>query len=661
MNFASALQNGETPVFSKIAGLFSELVAISKDGQLYQWKWSAEQPFSETLTLSKNGAINMAASAECSSSAAATPASGGSTVHIHHPKTLYLQLSGERIVGIATSIVRASVWTQSGKIASWLDEAIDIPYTLKFQTPAQPFTPVSSSSSAPADGQCQGGGESIVDMSTSNLVTVIKTSSGATYWWGLMPFEQRVKLIEKYQLKAAQKSSKSSSSSAQSSSSTAAGATSTLASSSSGSGSEITVGSLVSLKSLPVYSVGTIAFYVKDGQPRLGQLNEHVFAMRDASKAYKFRVKSADQLREAITSSLSAAILGGPQQQQETAAMSGLQTALSSTLGSLSSSSSASSSVMMMMIMTSMLPQQVLSQPPPPSPSAMLSLASTSSAEAGTGASAYSTPHHSHLHQQQQQQAPTGSLKRKKNYSSSESSSPVASASATERSGGQAAPELEESWLLSECVFVEDTKCALVLGKVIKVDADYVLVQMNQPAKQQADSDNTSNSELSLLDNSRIFPKNQLQLVKTSSSSSSGASSSSSMMMMMPSFYKYPDFMQKTPKKLPDFGGAVLAFCAQQNGLHAIIHKAAGGVDSSLVYIFYDLFSNKIVREKRFGGSYLNMSSGLGVAGCCPSSFLGANPRSIRLHSIDDANVSFLFSSSFSIQPLHLTLSLAYF
>ena len=129
-----------------------------------------------------------------------------------------------------------------------------------------------------------------------------------------------------------------------------------------------------------------------------------------------------------------------------------------------------------------------------------------------------------------------------------------------------------------------------------------------------------------LLDNSRIFLKNQLQvnlskvnvnplslipiffdfkLIKQSSSS------------------KLPDFMQKTPKKVSDFG-AVLAVSAQQNGFHAVVSK-----EHALFYVQFDLLSNKVVKEKRFTSSL--------------SSFLGKNPNNISFFTQDDPNVSFCF------------------
>ena len=109
--------------------------------------------------------------------------------------------------------------------------------------------------------------------------------------------------------------------------------------------------------------------------------------------------------------------------------------------------------------------------------------------------------------------------------------------------------------------------------------------------KVSASSEIDSPAESMLLDNSRIFQKSQLQLVKQSSS------------------LKLPDFMQRTPKKLSDFG-AILAIAAHQHGLHAIVTK-----EGALFYVQYDLLSSKITKEKRFTTSL--------------NSFLGRNPGNI--------------------------------
>ncbi len=89
-----------------------------------------------------------------------------------------------------------------------------------------------------------------------------------------MPFEQRVKIIDKYHSKSQKLKSTN------------------LA-------NEITVGSYVSLKSLPLYNIGTIGVIVKEGQPKIGQLSEHVFALRDC-KSFKFKIKTPENFKDSV-------------------------------------------------------------------------------------------------------------------------------------------------------------------------------------------------------------------------------------------------------------------------------------------------------------------------------------------------------------------------
>ena len=196
----------------------------------------------------------------------------------------------------------------------------------------------------------------------------------------------------------------------------------------------------------------------------------------------------------------------------------------------------------------------------------------------------------------------------------------------SESSSSTIATQDEESWPLSEVIFIEDSKSSNILGKVVKVDADYVLVKMHHSkshssSNQTVDVQQQQNTALndtelqamSFLDNLRIFQKSQLQLIKSSSTSLS----------------KLPDFMQKTPKKLADFGN-VLCLAAQQSGIHAIVNK-----ENAIFYVQYDLLSNKIVREKRFPSSL---------------SFVGHQSISnIRLHTLDNPNVNLSFFFLFRI------------
>ncbi len=179
---------------------------------------------------------------------------------------------------------------------------------------------------------------------------------------------------------------------------------------------------------------------------------------------------------------------------------------------------------------------------------------------------------------------------------------------------------------MSDTIFIEDVKSSNILGKVVKVDADFVLVKMHnhtpQQQQQQQSQIDADTQAINFLDNLRIFQKNQLQLIKSSSSSSS-------------SFYKMPDFMQKTPKKLSDFGN-VLCLAIQQNGIHAIINK-----ENATFQVIYDLMTNKIVKEKRFPSSL---------------SFLPhQNLNQIRMFLLDNSsfNLTTLLDANSTFYPLN--------
>ena len=82
-------QDGNLPKFVQIASLHSELVAISSEGKLYQWRWKDITPYS------------------------GDPALSGSA---HHPRSRVLGLMEEKVVAVSACSVRASVLTASGKV-----------------------------------------------------------------------------------------------------------------------------------------------------------------------------------------------------------------------------------------------------------------------------------------------------------------------------------------------------------------------------------------------------------------------------------------------------------------------------------------------------------------------------------------------------------------
>ena len=73
--------------FSHIAALHSELVAVSIDGRLHQWKWSDAKPID------------------------ATPGQHS------HSRAAEMKLYDEKIVALDACNVRASVLTESGKVS----------------------------------------------------------------------------------------------------------------------------------------------------------------------------------------------------------------------------------------------------------------------------------------------------------------------------------------------------------------------------------------------------------------------------------------------------------------------------------------------------------------------------------------------------------------
>jgi hypothetical protein len=167
--------------------------------------------------------------------------------------------------------------------------------------------------------------------------------------------------------------------------------------------------------------------------------------------------------------------------------------------------------------------------------------------------------------------------------------------------------QMEESWSLPDLIYVEETK-GFVLGKVMKIDADYVIVKMST-------KEETANNE-TLLDSCRVFPKSQLQAIKSTAS------------------LKLPEFMQRAPKRLLDFGH-VLTLSAQHTGLHALVYK-----DNGLALLHYDIIGNKVAKERR-----INTLS---------HAFVGHSVTSIRLASIDDPsfNTLTLFDGTSTLYPI---------
>lgn len=220
--------------FVHIVALYSELVALSSTGQLHQWKWSDPEPY-------KN------------------PEQPG----IHHPKTVSLCLTGDRCVLLEARCVRATVVTESGRVATWLDDSLAA-VAPKLEQPAQVFPEFQQ--------------DPVVALHVCSLYSCVRLQSGALYWWGVLPFSQRKKLWEKATSRA--KKHKASSHA-----------------------SEIVAGSQVCMRNSPMYHPGALAFTTAGGLPRVGQLLSAAWNLPDTCHFKILSEKKADTTDSAAAGS----------------------------------------------------------------------------------------------------------------------------------------------------------------------------------------------------------------------------------------------------------------------------------------------------------------------------------------------------------------------
>ncbi|KAK9872968.1 hypothetical protein WA026_020316 [Henosepilachna vigintioctopunctata] len=198
--------------FIQIASLYSELIALSSSGQVYQWRWNEAEPYKHP-----------------------------ENPYIHHCKTIPLGLISEKVVQLSACSTRCSVSTESGKVATWLDETLTSASS-KLEHCAQSFSEFQN--------------DKILSLHTCTLYTVARCESGALYWWGVLPFSQRKRLWEKYRTKCRKQRP-------------------------SNSQSEIVTGSQVCMKNSPMYQPGAIGFTVAAGTPKVGQLQNAAWTLSD--------------------------------------------------------------------------------------------------------------------------------------------------------------------------------------------------------------------------------------------------------------------------------------------------------------------------------------------------------------------------------------------
>lgn len=116
-----------------ISSTKSELLAVDEHGLLYGWPWNESIPPTKP-----------------------------------HPRSSELGLEEEAIKLLSGKVLRATVVTESGKIATWLDRSVARVGHI-MEHPATLFTELL--------------GDMVVHLTTSELFTAVCTDTGKIQWW----------------------------------------------------------------------------------------------------------------------------------------------------------------------------------------------------------------------------------------------------------------------------------------------------------------------------------------------------------------------------------------------------------------------------------------------------------------------------------------------
>ncbi len=471
--------------FVAIASLTSELIAITAKGELCQWRWADAEPFRGQLP---DG----------------TP--------YWHPRApaLGLMAPAEKVTLVAGSCIRATVATESGKLATWIDESI-APVASKLEHPATSSifegggSLGGSTSSLQSlhhhhhhhhhqlhhtQHQQQGQQHRITSLHVSSLMSVVQLSSGAIYWWGVPPFAHRKKLVEKVKNERNGGGSNSASKSASKSSSKSSSQTSSKQQQQQ---EEIVLGSLVCMRNSPLYQAGSIAFTTVGGLPKVGQLVNSAWKITDSCS---FRVLSPAEI--AARAAPSSASIG------KASTTSSAASASTSNTGKTGASASSSEDLGV---------NKTVEMPPPPSPAS-----STSSEPGGYSSGSGPLPKRAKRSSNNSGGSGSGGATAAPENSSSSSSRSSSGEGANQQQGAQAIDRVE-MWSLKDIVFMEDVR-NLPVGRVIKVDGNYVAVKFTG-------GQGTSSSSSSTMLGEAIPPGSSLGTSGSSSTSSTTTTTTS--------------------------------------------------------------------------------------------------------------------------------------
>ncbi|KAL7740186.1 hypothetical protein ACLKA6_003892 [Drosophila palustris] len=141
--------------FKTIGALYSEFIALSENGELHQWRWSDLEPYKSD------------------------------TENVYHPKTLALNIT-EKVELISANFIRCSVVTESNRVATWMDEQLGY-LGAKLEHVATAFNEFNM--------------DPIATIHVCSLYTAVRTDNNNIYWWGVLPFDQRRYLWDKFRTK----------------------------------------------------------------------------------------------------------------------------------------------------------------------------------------------------------------------------------------------------------------------------------------------------------------------------------------------------------------------------------------------------------------------------------------------------------------------------
>ncbi|XP_017092018.2 E3 ubiquitin-protein ligase hyd [Drosophila bipectinata] len=223
--------------FKTIGALYSEFIALSENGDLYQWRWSDAEPYKSE------------------------------TENVYHPKTVTLNIT-ERVELISANFIRCSVVTETNRVATWMDEQLGY-LGAKLEHNSCSFNEFIS--------------DPITKIHVCSLYTVVRTESNNIYWWGVLPFDQRRYLWDKFRTKTKKPFKVVT--------------------------TDINVGAQVIMKKCPIYQSGSIGFTCSNGVPKVGQLLNSVWNFTDVCrmKIININTSSCPEKSQATGSTASAA------------------------------------------------------------------------------------------------------------------------------------------------------------------------------------------------------------------------------------------------------------------------------------------------------------------------------------------------------------------